>query len=93
MPIQAPCPCTDQPARRILTRPIFTRPSFVGLTPAVALRHVIQLWKTQRAMHRSCARLAALEPHLLRDIGLTAQAAAREVGRPVWDAPVHGIRR
>ncbi len=31
--------------------------------------------------------LAALDAHLLRDIGLTRDAAAREAARDPWDAP------
>src|SRR6056297_1574218 len=39
------------------------------------------------ALHRSRARLAALEPHLLDDIGIDRQTAAEEASRPIWDAP------
>lgn len=39
------------------------------------------------ALHRSRARLAELEPHLLADIGLDTKAARAEAARPVWDAP------
>ena len=42
---------------------------------------------TAMALHRSRARLAELEPHMLADIGLDAAAARAEAGRPVWDAP------
>lgn len=38
-------------------------------------------------LHRSRRDLLQLEPHLLRDIGLTPEQAAREAMRPIWDAP------
>ena len=39
------------------------------------------------ALHRSRARLAELEPHLLADIGLDEKTAQSEARRSVWDAP------
>lgn len=39
------------------------------------------------ALHRSRARLAALDAHLLDDIGLDQRTAEREASRPIWDAP------
>jgi uncharacterized protein YjiS (DUF1127 family) len=33
--------------------------------------------------------LLKLEPHLLRDIGLTEAEARREAQRPFWDVPAH----
>jgi uncharacterized protein YjiS (DUF1127 family) len=39
------------------------------------------------ALHRSRTRLAALDAHLLDDIGLDRSAAQEEANRPVWDAP------
>jgi uncharacterized protein YjiS (DUF1127 family) len=39
------------------------------------------------ALHRSRARLAELEPHLLADIGLDEKTALSEAQRSVWDAP------
>lgn len=45
------------------------------------LRQFLQLrrvWKTRRA-------LAELDPRLLRDIGLTAEEARREISRAPWD--------
>lgn len=45
------------------------------------IAHLIGLWRQRR-------QLAMLDQHLLRDIGVTSQEAAREAARPVWDAPV-----
>ena len=39
------------------------------------------------ALHRSRVRLQELEPHMLDDIGLTANDVETEAHRPVWDAP------
>lgn len=44
---------------------------------------------TAVSLRRQRARLAHLDPHLLRDIGLTAEQAAAEAARPVWDVPPH----
>ncbi len=41
----------------------------------------VTLWGTRRRDRRA---LAALDPHLLRDIGLTEDQAAREVQKPFW---------
>lgn len=42
---------------------------------------LLRLWQRNRITRRS---LCALDAHLLRDIGLTAGAAAREARRPFW---------
>ncbi|MGO4851245.1 DUF1127 domain-containing protein [Phaeovulum sp. W22_SRMD_FR3] len=47
----------------------------------------------QAGLARQRRQLAELEPHLLRDIGLTADEAQTEAARPRWDAPAHWIRR
>ena len=39
------------------------------------------------ALHRSRTRLAALDAHLLEDIGIDQGTAQYEANRPVWDAP------
>ena len=59
-------------------------------TPAGAPRR--SLWLAmRRAAHLSRQRraLAALDAHLLADIGCTSQQAQREARRPFWDAPRH----
>ncbi|MCW1917353.1 DUF1127 domain-containing protein [Rhodobacter sp. KR11] len=45
------------------------------------------------ALHQSRKGLAALDAHMLRDIGLTAEEARREATRPLWDAPDHWQKR
>lgn len=49
------------------------------------------LWRGGLARERR--QLARLEPHLLRDIGLSAEVAQQEAARPRWDAPAHWVRR
>lgn len=44
------------------------------------------------ALRRSRRRLADLDPHLLRDIGVTRAQAEAESERPLWDAPAHWTR-
>lgn len=44
------------------------------------------------ALRRSRSRLAMLDAHLLRDIGLTYEQARNEADRPLWDAPPHWYR-
>jgi uncharacterized protein YjiS (DUF1127 family) len=41
------------------------------------------------ALHRQRRRLAALDDHLLRDIGLTRAEATAEAQRLLWDVPPH----
>lgn len=41
------------------------------------------------ALRRNRSRLAQLDDHLLRDIGLTRDEARAEAERPVWDVPSH----
>jgi uncharacterized protein YjiS (DUF1127 family) len=37
-------------------------------------------------------RLAALDTHMLDDIGVTARMAEDEAARPIWDVPRHWRR-
>lgn len=60
---------------------------FVLLHPAATLVHGIG--RTLGAWaHRSAGRrdLAALDPRMLRDIGLDADVAAQECAKPFWRA-------
>jgi uncharacterized protein YjiS (DUF1127 family) len=49
--------------------------------------------KRLRAMRRSRQDLANLPDYLIRDIGLTRDAAMEEASRPFWDVPDHWMRR
>ena len=49
---------------------------------ASAIRLRLELWRTRRA-------LARLDPHLLKDIGLSAQQARHEADLTVWDVPAN----
>ncbi|TBN37475.1 DUF1127 domain-containing protein [Paracoccus subflavus] len=40
------------------------------------------VWRSRRA-------LAALQPHHLRDVGLSSEQVSQEIARPVWDVPSH----
>lgn len=58
--------------------------------PAPAPRRP-SLWNLL-TLRRGRARLATLEDHILRDIGLTRAQAEAEAERPLWDAPDHWHR-
>lgn len=45
--------------------------------------------RTAMTLYRQRARLAALDDHLLRDVGLTRDEALAEATRPLWDVPSH----
>lgn len=61
---------------------------------APALRLSLSLRTVARllALRQSRARLATLDDHLLRDIGLSREQAQHESERPLWDAPPHWHR-
>lgn len=44
------------------------------------------------ALARSRRRLAHLDDHILRDIGLTRAEAEAEAEKPAWGAPLHWKR-
>lgn len=44
------------------------------------------------SLRRQRRRLAELDPHLLRDIGITLDEARREAELHVWDVPSHWRR-
>jgi uncharacterized protein YjiS (DUF1127 family) len=56
-------------------------PLLSGFGPT--LRDAVKAWATRR---RERAMLARLDDHLLRDIGLDADTAARECRKPGWRA-------
>lgn len=54
--------------------------------PATRIPHPFWTWSELARQRRA---LAALDAHLLNDIGLPRAMAERESARPVWDAPAH----
>jgi uncharacterized protein YjiS (DUF1127 family) len=44
------------------------------------------------AIRRQRRRLTELDPHLLRDIGLSDADVRLEANRPFWDVPQHWLR-
>ena len=48
---------------------------------AIELAHLIARWSHRVNSRRA---LASLEPHMLRDIGLTQEAALKESEKPFW---------
>ncbi len=63
----------------------YTRPRSRRLSLLARLRLALTLRRHRR-------RLGELDPHLLRDIGLSEHEALREAGRPLWDVPGHWLR-
>ena len=57
----------------------FHRPINTGL-----LRRAIATLLTWTARSKDRARLAGLDPHLLRDIGLDCSTIAKETAKPFW---------
>ena len=57
--------------------------SLPGLIARIARWH--DAWRQQQ-------RLAQLDAHLMRDMGLGAHAAAREASRHGWDVGLPGLR-
>ncbi|MEQ8919688.1 MAG: DUF1127 domain-containing protein [Roseovarius sp.] len=54
-------------------------------TRRLSLRAYVSLYRLRRALDR-------LDPHILRDVGLTEDAARAEAARRFWDAPHHWFR-
>ncbi|GGW37808.1 hypothetical protein GCM10011452_27860 [Gemmobacter lanyuensis] len=53
---------------------------------------LLPLLLSRLGLGRSRRRLAELDTHLLRDIGLSRAQADAESERPIWDAPSHWTR-
>lgn len=66
--------------------------SLTLLAPSTLPMHPLRRLLSAVAVRRSRARLADLDDHLLRDIGLTRGQAAAESERSGWDAPDHWLR-
>lgn len=67
----------------------YTQTSTCAYAPSrtPARRSVIATVLSMFRLRKSRADLRGLDPHLLRDIGLTEDDAKREADRPVWDVP------
>ena len=65
-------------------------------SPSVAARpargSVAKFVTAALATYRSRRKLAQLAPHMLEDIGLSAQDARFEAERPVWNVPHSWLR-
>lgn len=59
----------------------------LAMAPARPALRLLTMLLNALHLRQTRQRLGALEPHLLRDIGLTADQAQREAIRPLWDAP------
>lgn len=62
------------------------------LSPSAGRLQPVRLLLRTLAMDRSRRRLADLDDHLLRDIGLSRGEASLEAERASWDAPAHWLR-
>jgi uncharacterized protein YjiS (DUF1127 family) len=70
---------------------------FSLLLPKLHLRRwsifaAFKAFATREAMRRARHRLTLLDDHLLRDIGISREAAQAEANRKGWDAPDHWHR-
>ncbi len=69
-------------ARSALTAPSLSLPSDRTLPRLLSvLARKVLTWQARRHGRRA---LTGLDAHLLRDIGLTPEDAASEVGKPFW---------
>ena len=46
--------------------------------------HVVAEWRRRRHYRNELRRLLGVGPHLIADIGLTIEAARREIKKPFW---------
>ena len=74
-----------------MTTRTYSRPALA--LPDMALRGLAP-WRLSHllALHRQRRNLAALDAHLLDDIGVSRAEAQREAERPVWDVPRTWLR-
>ena len=59
---------------------ILSRPAFRSIRPGLPFDRWLRVARERR-------RLAELDEHALRDIGIDPASAAREAARPFWDLP------
>jgi uncharacterized protein YjiS (DUF1127 family) len=69
-------------------RLLLARLRLTRLSPLGWLRALIGM----RAFARSQRQVTRLDPHMLRDIGLSQAEAEDIAAQPVWDAPAHWRR-
>ena len=48
------------------------------------LQSIVTLFQVYMERHQQRKHLARLDPRLLKDVGLTREQVAEEVGRPFW---------
>lgn len=74
-------------ARALMTEPAIALIPNRQLPPlsrlALTLAQFVVTWEARRIGRRA---LRALDPHLLRDIGLSEQSATAEAEKPFWQA-------
>ncbi|MGP3698764.1 DUF1127 domain-containing protein [Rhodobacter sp. NSM] len=58
-----------------------------GVQAGGSLQRLVAHLQLAVAAHRQRRALAQLDPHLLSDVGLTADEARAEAARPLWDVP------
>jgi uncharacterized protein YjiS (DUF1127 family) len=56
------------------------------------MRRLSRALLTRLELRRSRSRLALLDDHLLKDIGVRREDALAEAAKTVWDAPDHWYR-
>ena len=72
---------------------MYTSPLSPAALPRASLAYrLVQRLLAFESEARTRARLAQLDPHMLCDIGLTADEAQALSQRPEWDAPAHWHR-
>ncbi len=69
-----------------------------ALTPSAPLALPVRLrplqWlATRLEIRRQRVRLSELDARFLRDVGLDRADVARELQRPIWNAPAHWLAR
>ncbi|MFK7837899.1 MAG: DUF1127 domain-containing protein [Sulfitobacter sp.] len=73
-----------------MTHSTLVRPT--TCVPARRSVSVLSMINAVQAAWRSRQQLAALEDHMLEDIGITQKAARTEANRPLWDVPAHWLQ-
>ena len=61
------------------TRPVASAPQ-----PPAGLDRILATWRRRRAYRDHLRRLLRVGPYMIDDIGLTVEAARREIAKPFW---------